>query len=110
MKTSHIISILLIIIFAGVWFYQKMNTPQLNTQIKVHNLPWQITVVDRDTLHVLDLDVGRSTLEDAVALFGDEYKLAWFEQNNEQGELKNIALEAYFSSFRENIIGNDQYF
>lgn len=91
-----VISIMVILSLSAVWFYQKMATPQLNSQVKVHNLPWQITVVDSDTLHVLDLDIGKSTFGDAITAYGDEFKLAWFE--HEEGvEQKGISLEAYFS-------------
>ncbi|MBF0264907.1 MAG: hypothetical protein HQL46_06505 [Gammaproteobacteria bacterium] len=92
-----ILSILSLTIFAGVWFYQKITTPQLNSQIKVHNLPWQIGIVSPDISHVLELDLGSATLGDAISVYGNEFKLAWFEHSDEQERTTNITLEAYFS-------------
>ena len=68
-----------------------MVTPQGDGTIRVKNLPWQITIVDPHTLHVLDLDVGKSTLGDAVKILKSEYELAWFENQD-----NSISLEAYF--------------
>lgn len=94
-----------------------MNTPQLtngdisNTK-RVTNLPWQITIIDKNTLHVFDLNIGKATLKDAVRVLKSEYNVAWFEnqldapvtdaqaQNNKES---NISLEAYF--FRVNLSG-----
>ena len=92
-----ILSILALLILLGIWFYQKMATPQLDSQIQVKNLPWQIKVISPDVLHVLDLDIGQSTFGDAMSVYGDEYKLAWFEHTDKQGNTDEVSLEAYFS-------------
>lgn len=91
-----IISALLLV--SGYWFYHNMVTPQGDGTIRVNNLPWQITVVDEQTLHVFDLDVGKATLGDAVKVLKSEYKLAWFENQD-----STISLEAYF--IRVNLSG-----
>ena len=75
----------------GYWFYSNLTTPQQDSKIRVTNLPWQITVVDPETLHVFDMDLGRVRLGDAVKTLKSEYKLAWFENPDQ-----SISLEAYF--------------
>ncbi len=83
--------IVFVLFISGYWFYQNMITPQADSNIRVTNLPWQITVVDEHTLHVLELDVGKSTLGDAVKILKSEYNMAWFENQD-----NSISLEAYF--------------
>lgn len=83
--------IVLIIFLSGYWFYSSMTTPQSGSSVRVTNLPWQITVVDADTLHVLDMDIGKATLGDAVNILKSEYELAWFDNPDQ-----SISLEAYF--------------
>jgi hypothetical protein len=80
----------LILVF-GYWFYSNLVTPDENSRVRVSNLPWQITVVDPQTLHVLDLDLGKATLGEAINVFNSEYKLAWFEKPD-----SSVSLEAYF--------------
>ncbi len=83
--------IIVAILFASAyWLYTNMVTPQ-GSNIRVTNLPWQITVVDAQTLHVLDMDIGKITLGEAVKILRSEYKLAWFENEDD-----SISLEAYF--------------
>ena len=54
-------------------------------------LPWQIEVDDVGGSRVFDLDLGVSTLADAVAVLGDDYKLALF------GAIDELpGLEAFF--------------
>ncbi|MCP3848926.1 MAG: hypothetical protein GY694_01620 [Gammaproteobacteria bacterium] len=87
--------ITLIIVFtlfaSGYWLFDKMQTPDSESSVRVTNLPWQITVIDDQTLHVLELDIGKATLADAVKTLKSEYKLAWFENQDD-----SISLEAYF--------------
>ncbi len=83
--------IVLVLFLSGYWFYSNMVTPQNDSTTRVTNLPWQITIIDDHTLHVLDLDVGKATLGDAVKILKSEYNLAWFD--NQDG---SIDLEAYF--------------
>ena len=83
--------IVFVLSLSGYWFYYNMTTPQAHSNIRVKNLPWQITIVDDHTLHVLDLDVGKSTLGDAVKILKSEYNMAWFENQD-----NSISLEAYF--------------
>lgn len=68
-----------------------MLTPEEGSTVRVTNLPWQITVLDEQTLHVLELDIGKATLADAVKTLKSEYNLAWFENQDD-----SISLEAYF--------------
>lgn len=87
-----IILIIVFIIFAsGYWFYNSMVTPDENSTVRVMNLPWQITVLDEQTLHVLELDIGQTTLGQAVKILKSEYNLAWFENQDD-----SLSLEAYF--------------
>ena len=90
--------IAVIIFISGYWFYANITTPQGENGIRVTNLPWQITIVDAQTLHVFDLNVGKDNLGQAVKILLSEYELAWFE--NEDG---TIGLEAYF--IRVNLSG-----
>lgn len=89
--------IALILLLSGYWFYANMVTPQ-GSNIRVSNLPWQITVIDADTLRVFDVDIGRATLAEAVAVLKSEYKVAWFENPD-----NTFSLEAYF--LRVNLSG-----
>ena len=85
------LTIVLILFVSAYWFYNNLVTPQPGSSVRVTNLPWQITVVDEQTLHVFDLDVGQSTLGQAVKVLKSEYNLAWFENQDD-----SISLEAYF--------------
>ncbi len=89
-KSVSLIIVVALVVF-GWWFYSNITTPQADSGVRVNNLPWQITVVDPHTLHVLDLDIGRSTLDDAVNSLLSEYNLAWFDNPD-----NSISLEAYF--------------
>jgi len=80
------------------WLYTNMNTPQGDSQVRVTNLPWQITITDPQTLHVFDLNIGKDTLGHAVRVLLSEYELAWFENEDQ-----SISLEAYF--LRVNLSG-----
>jgi len=82
--------IVLIVFLSGYWFYSNLTTPQ-GSKIKVSNLPWQITVLDADTLRVFDMDIGQATLGQAVDTLKSEYQLAWFDNPD-----NSISLEAYF--------------
>lgn len=90
--------IVTIIFISGYWFYSNMTTPEGGSQIRVTNLPWQITVVDPQTLHVFDLNIGKDTLGQADKILLSEYELAWFENEDQ-----SISLEAYF--LRVNLSG-----
>jgi len=79
------------IFFSAYWFYGKITTPQSDKTVRVTNLPWQITVTDPQMLHVFDLDIGKTTLGQAVNILKSEYELAWFENDDQ-----SISLEAYF--------------
>ncbi|MCW8932486.1 MAG: hypothetical protein OQL19_19915 [Gammaproteobacteria bacterium] len=83
--------IVLILFVSGYWFYSNLVTPQEGSTVRVKNLPWQITVVDEQTLHVLDLNVGQSTLDQADKILKSEFNLAWFENQDD-----SISLEAFF--------------
>ncbi len=87
------VSLIIIVALAasGWWFYINITTPQIDSGVQVRNLPWQITVLNPQTIHVLDLDIGRSTLGDAVKVLRSEYNLAWFDNPD-----NSISLEAYF--------------
>ena len=85
------LAIVLVVFFSGYWFYKNLVTPEHGSTVRVTNLPWQITVVDDQTLHVLELDVGKATLGDAVKILKSEYNLAWFENEDD-----SISLEAFF--------------
>ncbi|MFK5986192.1 MAG: hypothetical protein QM479_12325 [Pseudomonadota bacterium] len=95
-----IISLLIIttLFSSAYWFYNKINTPQNDSNIRVTNLPWQITIVNSKTTHVFGLDIGTATLEQAVKILKSEYHLAWFENKDQ-----SISLEAYF--IRVNLSG-----
>jgi len=84
--------IIVIVLFISVyWFYSNITTPQGNSNVRVTNLPWQISVIDPQTLHVFDLNIGKDTLGQADKVLLSEYELAWFENEDQ-----NISLEAYF--------------
>jgi len=82
--------IVLILFLSGYWFYGNLTTPQ-GSKVKVSNLPWQITVLDANTLRVFDMDIGQATLGQAVDTLKSEYQLAWFDNPD-----NSISLEAYF--------------
>ncbi len=90
--TTLITVFILFSLFAsGYWFYTNMVTPQHGSSVRVTNLPWQITAIDDQTLHVFDLNVGQDTLGQAVKILKSEYEMAWFENQD-----NSISLEAYF--------------
>jgi len=83
-----------VVIFAfSFWLYSNLTTPdsKLSNKKRVTNLPWQITVLDPNTLKVIDLNVGKDTLGDADKVLKSEYTLAWFEKED-----NSISVEAYF--------------
>jgi len=90
------IIIVSIICLFGYWFYNEITTAQSDKNIRVTNLPWQITVSNPEILHVFDIDVGKATLNQAVKVLKSEYQLAWFENINNNSKNKSISLEAYF--------------
>lgn len=83
--------IVLVLFISGYWFYSNLTTPQHDSRVRVSNLPWQITVVNANTLRVFDMELGRATLGDAVKILKSEYELAWFDNPDQ-----SISLEAYF--------------
>lgn len=83
--------IVLLLFVTAYWFYANLMTPQHGSTIRVNNLPWQITVIDDQTLHVIELNVGKDTLRQAVKILKSEYNIAWFENQDD-----SISLEAYF--------------
>jgi hypothetical protein len=85
-----------IICLSSYWFYNKMTTPQSETDTRVSNLPWQIIVTNPQILHVFDLDIGKTTLGQAVKILKSEYQLAWFENLDHNSQEQSISLEAYF--------------
>lgn len=91
------------IFLSTYWFYTKITTPQSDNNIRVSNLPWQITVTNPQILHVFDLDIGKTTLGQAVNVLKSEYQLAWFENLAQDNKQHNISLEAYF--LRVNLSG-----
>jgi len=85
------ILIVLVLFLSGYWFYSTITTPQGDGKIRVTNLPWQITVLNPQVLHVFDINVGKDTLGQADKILLSEYELAWFENEDQ-----SINLEAYF--------------
>ncbi len=90
-KPITLIVVVVVLFASGYWFYNNLVTPQHGSLVRVTNLPWQITVVDDQTLHVLELNVGQDTLGQAVKILKSEYNVAWFENQDD-----SISLEAYF--------------
>ena len=90
--------IALVLFLSGYWFYSTITTPQGDGKTRVTNLPWQITVVNPQVLHVFDINVGKDTLGQADKILLSEYELAWFENEDQ-----SINLEAYF--LRVNLSG-----
>ncbi len=91
MKESKIVIIILLIaalIYAILyWVSRDMTMP--NNQA----MPWQSYVNDQGETVVFDLTMGKSTLSDAMRLFGSEVKASLFEDKD-----KKQNLEVFFSS------------
>lgn len=65
---------------------------QENNQPKEDIYPWQITLLPDGKTRVFGITLTESTLNDAVALFGRDYKIGLFETPNQP-----LSIEAYFN-------------
>lgn len=65
----------------------------------VEGLPWQIETLDNGATQVFGLELGRSTLDDARARFGDGMKIGIVAAQGEDG-----ALEAYYDNVTAGVI------
>ncbi len=71
------------------WWFAPEPSPELLTPRT--DLPWQIHVNNDGSLHVFDLDIGRSTLTEATAKFGSPERAAVFQR-----KAGGFDLEIYF--------------
>lgn len=77
---------------AAVWWLAPQGTDTLD---KRTDLPWQITPLADGGSRVLDLDLGRDTLADAQAKFGEPERMALYLDKD-----GGRSLEVYFGTVR----------
>ncbi|RMG34753.1 MAG: hypothetical protein D6720_08610 [Gammaproteobacteria bacterium] len=89
MRIPLILVALIALVLAGFWLFGPPPDPEL---IKPRtDLPWQVRVNADGSVHVFDLDIGRSTLRDAIAKFGEPEGAAVFQHGDGR-----LDLEVYF--------------
>lgn len=89
MKIPLILLALIALVLGTFWLFSPPPDPEM---IKPRtDLPWQVQVNPDGSLHVFDLDVGRSTLRDAIAKFGEPEGAAVFQHSDGR-----LDLEVYF--------------
>lgn len=88
--------LLAIVIAAYVWLRPDTGGP---VTPDTHGLPWQIETLADGGSRVFGLELGRSTLDDARARFGDGMKIGIVAARDEAG-----ALEAYYDSVMAGVI------
>lgn len=89
MKIPLILVAIIALVLGAFWLLRPPPDPEM---IKPRtDLPWQVQVNTDGSVHVFDLDIGRSTLRDAIAKFGPPEGAAVFQHSNGR-----LDLEAYF--------------
>lgn len=89
MKIPLILVALIALVLGAFWLFSPPPDPEM---IKPRtDLPWQVQVNADGSVHVFDLDIGRSTLRDAIAKFGEPEGAAVFQHKDDR-----LDLEAYF--------------
>lgn len=91
MKKTFTILSLLLIGLGIAWLFSP--TPDPEALKPRTDLPWQITPLANGNSRVLDLELGRATLADAIAKFGEPEDIAVF-----QPEDGAPGLEVYFGN------------
>ncbi len=80
------------IVLLGMMLYSISACDQVNNQPKEDIYPWQIILQSDGKTRVFGITLSESTLNDAVALLGRNYKLGLFETPDQP-----LSLEAYFN-------------
>jgi len=80
------------VIVLGMMLYLISACDQVNNQPKEDIYPWQITLRSDGKTRVFGITLSESTLNDAVALLGYDFKLGLFETPDQP-----LSLEAYFN-------------
>lgn len=89
MKTPLALIAATALLLGLAWLFAPGPDPELLAPRT--DLPWQLQVNPDGSLHVFDLDIGRSTLREASAKFGPPEGVALFQHQDGR-----IDLEAYF--------------
>lgn len=93
MKKLMIVAILLVAIVAGAsWIFSQSGTTHTR---HFTDLPWQITVNERQNLEVFGITLGESRLQDAVDYWGSFPAIGLFESDG-----GDQVVEAYFERVR----------
>lgn len=80
------------IVVLSMMLYLISACDQVNNQPKEDIYPWQITLQPDGKTRVFGITLSESTLNDAVALLGYDFKLGLFETPDQP-----LSLEAYFN-------------
>lgn len=89
MKTPLILIAIVVLALGAFWLFGPSPGPEM-TRTRT-DLPWQIESRPDGSLHVFDLDIGRSTLREAIAKFGEPEGAAVFQRQD-----GHLDLEVYF--------------
>jgi hypothetical protein len=77
---------------AAVLIYNQPESAKTNKQNDI-GLPWEITVANANT-SVFGLTLGKSSLNEVIARFGEDYEFALLAKSNQLG-----SLDLYYSHF-----------
>ena len=80
------------IVVLGMMLFSIIACKQVDDQPKEDIYPWQITIQPDGKLRVFGIILNETTLIDAAALLGRDYKIGLFETSNQP-----MSLEAYFN-------------
>jgi hypothetical protein len=86
-----------VVIFLGLVIY-PFACMDKSGRHKVAGLPWQIEILPDGFTRVFGLVPGRSRMQEAATLLGDDYELAIVENKN------NTRLEMYFGHYRAGLM------
>jgi hypothetical protein len=86
---------LIMIVLAIYPFVGNDNAPKK----PITGLPWQIEKLPDGSTRVFDLELGKSTLADAVNALGEDAEIAIMQDKN-----GNNSLEMYFGSYRAGLL------
>lgn len=89
MKIPLILLAVIALVLSAFWLFSPPPKPEMIEPRT--DLPWQIEVHPDGSVHVFDLDIGHSTLRDAIVKFGEPEGAAVFQHDDGQ-----LDLEVYF--------------
>ncbi len=94
MKQALLITAILLILMAGSYTLIGPETAATgDVSIEKVNLPWNVTVFDDASSQIFDIHLGKSTLSEAMDIWGRPEKIALFSSKGEP-----LSVEVFFNN------------